>query len=88
MNVPEFPEKPIPAQAVKPFSSASGDSRVAASHQTDVTGRMIRSRFALLVVLIMVVLADMTVYHACGFTGPAVYLIAASVLLLIGIPGR
>lgn len=88
MSVPEFPGKPISAQADKPSSSASEGWRIAVSHQTDVTGPMIRGRFSLLVVLIMVVLADVTVYHACGFTGPAAFFIAASVLLFIGVPNR
>ena len=93
MNLPEFSDQPGSSepgsvQPVEPSGSAADGWRIPASRQTDVNGPMIHGRFALLLVLIMVVLADLTVYQAHGFMGPAVFFVAASVLLFIGIPGR
>ena len=51
-------------------------------------GSVAQGRFALLIVVSMVVLADFCLYHAAGFAGPAVFLAGALVLLCLGIPRR
>lgn len=51
-------------------------------------GQMIQGRFALLVVALMVILADFTVYKSQGFAGLAIFLSGASVLVFVGIPSR
>ena len=62
------------------------DSSLDAPIASEFEGSMIRGRFAMLVVLAMVIVADFTLYHAQGFMGPAVFLAAAATLLCIGIP--
>lgn len=49
---------------------------------------MINGRFAICVVIAMVVLADFTLYKAYGYAGPAVFFALAPVLLCLGIPAR
>ena len=51
-------------------------------------GKVISGRAGLLLVLLMVGLADVTLYHAEGYAGPAVFLIGAAALLIAGTPGR
>ncbi|MEZ6128762.1 MAG: DUF4153 domain-containing protein [Planctomycetaceae bacterium] len=49
---------------------------------------MVRGRVALILIALMVLLADITIYHAAGFSGPAAFFIGAVILLYVGIPRR
>ncbi|MEO2015615.1 MAG: DUF4153 domain-containing protein, partial [Fuerstiella sp.] len=49
---------------------------------------MIRGRFAMIIIVLMVGLVDVCLYHANGFAGPAAFLVGAAVLLVVGIPRR
>ncbi len=54
----------------------------------DTAGQMIHGRLAVVIVAMMVMLADVTIYKSHGFAGFAVFLSAASLLLCVGIPAR
>lgn len=49
---------------------------------------MLKGRRAILIVLAMVAVADVTLYHAAGFTGPAGFFLGATILVYFGIPKR
>lgn len=55
---------------------------------TTATWPTVKGRCGVCLVLLMVVLADVTCYRSHGFTGLAVFLAAASVLICLGIPSR
>ena len=48
----------------------------------------IPGRFAVMIMALMVVLADLCLYRANGFSGPAAFLVGAAGLLIIGVPRR
>lgn len=54
----------------------------------NVMAGMVRGRLALLIVFLMILLADATIYHARGFSGPAAFFVGATALLFVGIPRR
>lgn len=70
----------------------TGPSDRASADETDAGGETtinaIRGRFALIIIALMVLLADVTIYHAEGFLGPAVFLAGAVVLMFAGVPRR
>lgn len=49
---------------------------------------VVRGRIAIVIIVLMVLVADVAVYHAAGYFGPAVFFAGAVVLLFVGIPGR
>lgn len=51
-------------------------------------GEVVKGRFAVVIIALMVFLADISIYHAEGYSGPAVFFLFATVLLFIGIPRR
>ncbi len=72
---PTLPPPPAPPRAEPPHEKPPSD-------QPSVTWR------ELIAILLMVVLADLTVYRSYGFTGSALFFVLAPVLLLLGSPKR
>ncbi len=88
---------PRPEERMSPDGSSSVDPGegtnptetvgLEATSPDSITG-MVRGRFALLIVLLMILLADITIYHAHGYSGPAAFFMGAVALLIAGIPKR
>ncbi|MEQ9409299.1 MAG: DUF4153 domain-containing protein [Fuerstiella sp.] len=78
-------------QDASPIPSASAEG-IPESPDGPVMGSLgepaVRGRFAVILILLMVGLADVSLYHAVGYAGPAVFLVGAAVLLAVGIPRR
>ncbi|MEZ6122353.1 MAG: hypothetical protein R3C49_04140 [Planctomycetaceae bacterium] len=69
--------------------SAGPQISLSESSLTDnIDPEIVRGRLAVLIIAMMVLLADLTIYHAEGFSGPAAFFCGATVLLFIGIPRR
>ncbi|MCR9202286.1 MAG: DUF4173 domain-containing protein [Planctomycetaceae bacterium] len=68
------------------FTSVPGESGPSPSRV--VTLPMVKGRWGVCLVLLMVALADVTIYRTKGFTGLAVFLTGGSVLLCCGVPSR
>lgn len=49
---------------------------------------VVRGRYAVILIVAMIVLADFTIYKAAGYAGPAVFLCVAPFIVCFGIPRR
>ncbi len=72
-----------------PFQANDAPPNPPGSRENQPPGaEVVRGRFALLIIALMVLLADVCIYHAEGFSGPAAFVIGAIVLMFVGIPRR
>lgn len=70
---------PAETLASEPFTTTSPEPKPA---------EIIHGRRAMTIIALMVLLADITVYHAAGYFGPTVFFIGAAVLICFGVPNR
>lgn len=79
-------EPDVTASEAKP-AEPGGNEAADSPPEAEVTVR-VGGRRAPVAIVAMVVLADITLYHAQGLTGPAAFLLGAAVLVFVGSPTR
>ena len=85
----EASEKATPTADGRPSDqTASATTAAEPSLPRVATLPIVKGRYGVCLVLLMVALADVTIYHTRGFTGLSVFLAGASVLLCCGVPSR
>lgn len=76
------------SQSGEPTTSYESPSAMLHAATVETDSQMLSGRAAALILILMVILSDVSLYHAAGYTGPAVFLIGAGILFCVGIPKR
>lgn len=82
------PDHTADGQTAPVDSGSAATTNVVPDDVRVATLPMVRGRYGVCLVLLMVALADVTFYRTKGFAGLAAFLAGASVLLCLGVPSR
>lgn len=76
----------IPAEEQQPQDTSTNESPLEVASPTPQ--EIMQGRKALIIIALMVLLADITIYHAAGYCGPAAFFAGAVTLMFLGTPKR